>query len=57
VELSYKKIYNVSNPLGFMDMQGIEIKENFFENKVTNYALARSATGTTDTSFSVDEDF
>jgi ribonucleoside-diphosphate reductase beta chain len=57
VELGYKKIFNVSNPLSFMEMQGIEIKENFFENKVTNYALARSATNTADTTFSMDEDF
>lgn len=37
VQLSYKKIYNVSNPFSFMQKIGLENKTNFFEDRVSEY--------------------
>ena len=39
VQLGYKKIYTVTNPFQFMDLISLERKTNFFENKVSEYAL------------------
>jgi ribonucleoside-diphosphate reductase subunit M2 len=39
VQLGYKKQYNVSNPFEFMEFISVEQKTNFFENKVSEYAL------------------
>jgi ribonucleotide reductase beta subunit family protein with ferritin-like domain len=40
LQLGYDKIYNVKNPFNFMEMISLESKTNFFENKVSDYALA-----------------
>lgn len=40
VQLGYDKIYNVKNPFQFMELISLESKTNFFENKVSSYALA-----------------
>ena len=40
VQLGYDKIYNVSNPFDFMELISIEQKTNFFESRVSDYALA-----------------
>ena len=40
VQLGYKKIFNVSNPFTFMETISIETKSNFFECRVSDYALA-----------------
>jgi len=40
VQLGYEKIYNISNPFPFMEMISIESKTNFFEKRVSEYALA-----------------
>lgn len=39
VQLGYSKIYNVSNPFDFMEFISVEQKTNFFENRVSEYAL------------------
>ena len=49
--LSYKKIYNVSNPFPFMDMISLEGKTNFFERRVAEYARPTTA------SFGLDDAF
>lgn len=36
-DLGYKKIYGSKNPFGFIENINIEIKNNFFENRTTNY--------------------
>jgi ribonucleotide reductase beta subunit family protein with ferritin-like domain len=41
VQLGYDKIYNTSNPFDWMDMISIEGKTNFFEKRVSEYALAK----------------
>lgn len=55
LQLGYDKIYNVSNPFDFMELISIESKSNFFECKVSDYALANKTT--TDTVFEFNEDF
>jgi ribonucleotide reductase beta subunit family protein with ferritin-like domain len=40
VQLGNEKIYNVANPFDFMEMISLERKTNFFESRVSDYALA-----------------
>ena len=40
VQLGNDKIYNASNPFDFMEMISLERKTNFFESRVSDYALA-----------------
>jgi len=40
VQMGYDKIYNVSNPFDWMELISLQSKSNFFENKVSEYALA-----------------
>jgi ribonucleotide reductase beta subunit family protein with ferritin-like domain len=40
LQLGYDKIYNSSNPFDFMEMISIEGKTNFFEKRVSEYALS-----------------
>ena len=39
VQLGYDKIYHASNPFDFMEMISLESKTNFFESRVSEYAL------------------
>jgi ribonucleotide reductase beta subunit family protein with ferritin-like domain len=39
-QLGYDKKYNVSNPFSFMELISVESKTNFFEKRVSEYALA-----------------
>lgn len=40
VDLGYQKIYRGSNPFDFMENISLQGKTNFFERRVTDYALA-----------------
>lgn len=40
LQLGYDKIYNATNPFDFMTFISIEKKTNFFEHRVSEYALA-----------------
>ena len=40
VQFGNTKIYNTPNPFDFMEMISLERKTNFFEHKVSEYALA-----------------
>ena len=40
IQLGYNKIYNTKNPFDFMELISIESKTNFFEKRVSEYALA-----------------
>jgi ribonucleotide reductase beta subunit family protein with ferritin-like domain len=40
VQLGYKKLYDKTNPFDFMEMISLESKTNFFEARVSDYALA-----------------
>jgi ribonucleotide reductase beta subunit family protein with ferritin-like domain len=53
-QLGYEKIYNSSNPFDFMEMISLEGKGNFFEKRISDYALADKTK--TDDIFNLDED-
>jgi ribonucleotide reductase beta subunit family protein with ferritin-like domain len=55
LQLGYDKIYNVGNPFDFMEQISLEIKNNFFENRTSAYALAEK--NKDDNTFAFDEDF
>jgi len=55
VQLGYDKIYNVGNPFDFMELISIESKTNFFERRVSDYALAEKTK--TDDMFEMNADF
>jgi ribonucleotide reductase beta subunit family protein with ferritin-like domain len=57
VQLGYPKTYNVANPFGFMERISLEGKDNFFEKRVTAYALAGSGKTEDQMSFKLDSDF
>jgi len=40
VQLGYEKIYNIANPFNFMELISLETKTNFFEKRISEYALA-----------------
>nr|UZT28860.1 ribonucleoside-diphosphate reductase smallsubunit [Nucleocytoviricota sp.]UZT29203.1 hypothetical protein [Nucleocytoviricota sp.] len=54
VQLGYDKIYNSSNPFDFMEMISVQSKTNFFEDRVSDYALS---TKENDTEFAFDDAF
>jgi ribonucleoside-diphosphate reductase subunit M2 len=54
VQLGYKKIYNVTNCFQFMETISLESKTNFFEKRVSDYALANK---NSDNAFEFSEDF
>jgi len=55
VQLGYDKIYNSSNPFDFMELISVESKTNFFEKRVSEYALADKKKD--DNIFDLSEDF
>ena len=54
VQLGYKKIYNVTNPFEFMELISLENKCNFFEKRVSDYALADKTQSSEDFAFTDD---
>jgi ribonucleotide reductase beta subunit family protein with ferritin-like domain len=54
VQLGYNKIYDSSNPFDFMELISVESKTNFFEKRVSEYALADK---NTEDAFDIHEDF
>ena len=55
LQLGYDKIYQTANPFEFMEMISIEGKTNFFEKRVSEYALADKTK--TEDIFEFGEDF
>jgi ribonucleoside-diphosphate reductase beta chain len=56
-QLGYKKLFNANNPFSFMERISLESKDNFFEKRVSNYALANVGKSAEAMSFRVDVDF
>ena len=54
VQLGYKKIYNVENCFQFMETISLQSKTNFFEKRVSEYALANK---NSENAFEFSEDF
>lgn len=57
VQLGYPKTYETANPFGFMERISLEGKDNFFEKKVSTYALAGVGKTAEQMSFRTDCDF
>ena len=57
VALNLKKIYHTSNPFPWMTMISLQGKSNFFEKKVSEYALSKVSTENQQDNFSLDTDF
>jgi ribonucleoside-diphosphate reductase beta chain len=57
VQLGYPKTYETANPFTFMERISLEGKDNFFEKRVTSYALAGVGKTAEQMSFSMDADF
>jgi ribonucleoside-diphosphate reductase subunit M2 len=55
VQLGYDKIYNVTNCFSWMELISLNSKSNFFEKRVSDYALANKTQN--DDTFTLNEDF
>lgn len=56
-QLGYDKLFYSHNPFSFMERISLEGKDNFFEKKVSNYALANCGKSSAEMSFRTDADF
>ena len=57
VQMGYPKYYETANPFPFMERISLEGKDNFFEKRVTSYALAGAGKTAEQMSFRIDADF
>jgi ribonucleotide reductase beta subunit family protein with ferritin-like domain len=57
IQLGYNPLYNTSNPFVWMQNISLEGKDNFFEKKVSNYALAKCNKEPEQMKFKMDADF
>jgi ribonucleoside-diphosphate reductase beta chain len=57
VSLGYAKFWNTANPFPWMERISLEGKDNFFEKRVTNYALAGVGQDAAKMQFALDEEF
>ena len=57
VSLGYEKIWGTANPFPWMERISLEGKDNFFEKRVTNYALAGVGQDAAKMSFALNEEF
>jgi ribonucleoside-diphosphate reductase beta chain len=57
ISLGYPRAWNTANPFPWMERIGLEGKDNFFEKRVTNYALAGVGVEAGKMTFSLDEEF
>jgi ribonucleoside-diphosphate reductase beta chain len=57
IQLGYDKIWNARNPFAFMERISLEGKDNFFEKRVTSYALAGVGKTPEEMSFSLTSEF
>jgi ribonucleotide reductase beta subunit family protein with ferritin-like domain len=57
VQMGYPKTYETANPFSFMERISLEGKDNFFEKKVSSYALSGVGKTAEQMSFRTDVDF
>ena len=57
ISLGYAKIWNTANPFPWMERISLEGKDNFFEKRVTNYALAGVGQDASKMQFALTEEF
>ena len=56
-DLNYEKIYNVTNPFEWMEMISLQGKTNFFENRVSEYSIAKVGSSKKDNEVRMDAEF
>ena len=57
VSLGYARLWETANPFPWMETISLEGKDNFFEKRVTNYALAGVGQDASKATFSLNEEF
>lgn len=57
VSLGYEKLWGTANPFPWMERISLEGKDNFFEKRVTNYALAGVGADQSKMTFALNEEF
>ena len=57
VQLGYERKYNVSNPFEFMERISLEVKQNFFEGRVSSYSRSGVGNSNLNMNFSTSDDF
>ena len=57
VSLGYARLWETANPFPWMERISLEGKDNFFEKRVTNYALANVGVDAAKNQFALTEDF
>ena len=57
VSLGYDKLWDTANPFPWMERISLEGKDNFFEKRVTNYALAGVGQDASKMQFGLNEEF
>jgi len=57
VQMGYPRVYETANPFSFMERISLEGKDNFFEKRVTSYALAGVGKTAEQMSFNLAADF
>jgi ribonucleoside-diphosphate reductase beta chain len=57
VQLGFRRLFGAKNPFQFMESISLEGKDNFFEKKVSNYALANCGKTEAQMSFALDSEF
>ena len=57
VQLGYERKYNAVNPFEFMERISLEVKQNFFEGRVSSYSRAGVGNNNLNMNFSTEDDF
>jgi len=57
VQLGYERKYNTTNPFEFMERISLEVKQNFFEGRVSSYSRSGVGNSNLNMSFSTSDDF
>jgi ribonucleotide reductase beta subunit family protein with ferritin-like domain len=57
VQLGFRRLFGAKNPFQFMETISLEGKDNFFEKKVSNYALANCGKTEAQMTFALDSEF
>ena len=57
VQLGYDRKYQKKNPFEFMERISLEVKQNFFEGRVSNYSKSGVGNKNLNMEFNIDDDF
>ena len=57
VQLGYERKYNAHNPFEFMERISLEVKQNFFEGRVSSYSRSGVGNSNLNMTFNTEDDF